>query len=298
MARSIFTVLGLLSLVWSSLCDQDVLSPRVDRLTPPQPFNRALILGLLGRAASSCSGCPIGGVCCSGGETCCGVAQRCCSDGGCCQLTFYCDSVDGVKGCCPVGRVCTGTPSTGTATTTRATTRTSTTSATLTGVPTTITTASSTTATSTQTPLTSLPTPTAGSQNVVVDVSGLSLSGDWETTTASCNSSATSKIVASDGSTAADYSTITYSFTGTAIYLKSSSINAHYVVVLDADAADYGGISSFSLASPPNCTYGWWRDGLVSKLHTVIISVYGGNSTLMSGRRATQPWAFEFQHFV
>ncbi|KAJ6604442.1 hypothetical protein DFH09DRAFT_309700 [Mycena vulgaris] len=296
------TVLGLLAFICSSaLCEQ--LRPRHTQLRPLQPLN--IIPGLLNRASSTCSGCPlIGAVCCSGGETCCPTAHRCCSDGGCCQLSEFCDTVDGIKGCCPVGRTCTGAPPVTTAdhdTTTRTgTTKTATSTTTTTSFTSTPTTTKSAGTTSTHTALSSVPTAPSGSQNVVVDMSASALvaSGRWESTTSSCNSSAQSKTVASDGTTASEYSTLFYSFQGTAIYMKSASINAHYTVALDTDVTEYGGTSSTGQTdAPPNCTFGWWRDNLDAKLHTVEIIVYGASSSLVSAR-AVQPWAFELHNFI
>ncbi|KAJ7492828.1 hypothetical protein FB451DRAFT_1219696 [Mycena latifolia] len=295
MARFV-TVLGLLAFICSSaLCEH--LRPRHNQLKPFKSLN--LIPGLLNRA--SCSGCPIGAVCCSNGDGCCATAHRCCSDGGCCQLSEYCVTVDGVKGCCPVGAICTGAPTTTSdheITTKTGTTKTGT-STTLIGAPTSTTSTTSTGATSTQSALNSVPTPTTGSQNVVVDMSDITLafSGQWESTTSSCNSSTHSQTVSSDGSEA-EYSTVSYSFKGSAIYIKTASINAHYAIVLDADVTEYGGSSFGQIDVPPNCTYGWYRDGLDSDYHSILISVFGGNSTLVSGRRATEAWAFELHNFV
>ncbi|KAJ7932612.1 hypothetical protein B0H13DRAFT_1956177 [Mycena leptocephala] len=274
MARPGFIVLGLFAFISSSLCDSDVLRPRHNQLKPLKPQDASLIPGLLNRA-DSCTTCGIGGVCCSNGG-CCGVAQRCCSDGGCCELSFSCDTVNGVKGCCPVGANCSASSTTGSKT----------------GSPT-------SSATTTRSALTSVPTPTAGTQDVVVDMSAdpLFFSGQWESTTSSCNSSATSKTVFSDGITLPEFSVVSYSFKGTAIYIKTSSINARYTIVLDSDSQDYGSGTGLSEA-PSNCTYGWWRDNLDSGFHYLTISVYGGgaNSTPISAR-ATKGFTFELHNF-
>ncbi|KAJ7706404.1 hypothetical protein B0H17DRAFT_1175142 [Mycena rosella] len=76
-------------------------------------------------------------------------------------------------------------------------------------------------ATSSHSALSSVPTPTAGSYNIVVDMSTatLAFSGQWESSSW-CNSSATSKTMSSDGSTDAQLSAVSYSFRGSAIYMS------------------------------------------------------------------------------
>ncbi|KAJ6574897.1 hypothetical protein B0H19DRAFT_1126255 [Mycena capillaripes] len=286
MARPVFIALGLLAFVSFSYCAHDVLRPRHNQLKPLKPLDDALIPGLLNRA-STCTTCGIGGVCCSGGG-CCGVAQRfvysppplplikfisrCCSDGGCCQISEFCDTVDGVEGCCPVGSVCTAAP----------------------------TSSIHTSATPTHSALSNFPTPTAGTHDIVLDMSaptGLTFSGDWKSTTSSCNSSATSKTISSDGITLAEFSDMSYTFKGSAIYMKTSSINTHYTVILDSDITVYGTGVGLSNA-PPNCTYGWWRDNLDSTSHFLTIYVYGGANSTPIGARAVLPYTFELQNLV
>ncbi|KAJ7655034.1 hypothetical protein DFH06DRAFT_1474114 [Mycena polygramma] len=263
MARLV--VLGLLAFVSSALCEHDVLMPRHNQLKP-RPLHPSLIPGLLHRASSECTTCGIGGVCCSGGD-CCGAAQRCCSDGGCCQISESCVTVSGVKGCCPVGATC--TPPGKTSKT------------------------ASSSATSTQSALSSLPTPTTGSQDVVVDLStaALGFSGQWKSTTSSCNSSATAKTVSSDGVTAAEFSEVSYTFKGSAIFLKLASVNARYTIDLDFDTTEYGSGVGLS-AAPPNCTYGWWRDDLDTGVHFLTISVYGVGANSTPIRLSYIPRAF------
>ncbi|KAJ7169672.1 hypothetical protein C8R46DRAFT_206764 [Mycena filopes] len=279
MPHLILTVLGLLSVISASLGQHHALQPRHTQLKPLKPV--AVIPGLLRRAAA-CDTCGIGGVCCSNGE-CCGTAQRCCSDGGCCEITQFCDTVAGVKGCCPVGAVCDGPPKTSTSKTSTGTSA-----------------ASSPTAS--HTALTSVPTPPSGSQNVEIDMSDstLEFSGQWASIKSSCNSSATSKSVSSDGITEAEFSTISYSFTGSAVYLKTSSIKAHWTIILDGDETEYGTDTGFGeLAATPNCTYGWWRDNLASTYrHTIDISAYGATSSGAMSGRAGQAWALEVHNFV
>lgn len=52
-----------------------------------------VIRGLLRRSMKKRQSCPAG--------------YGLCSDGGCCPGSYYCDEVDGQKGCCPNGKICT-----------------------------------------------------------------------------------------------------------------------------------------------------------------------------------------------
>ncbi|KAJ7293372.1 hypothetical protein C8J57DRAFT_24372 [Mycena rebaudengoi] len=289
MGRSVIFVLALLELVSSSFGKPAALkSVKTLETVPLRPLQVSahlpkLLPGLLARAETCPIGsgdpcgskicCPIGGVCCSGEKSCCGAAQRCCP-GGCCQLTEYCDTVDGVKGCCPVLAICT---TKGTPTSTHTTKSASSTSR-------------STAATST--PLTNIPAAAAGSQNVVIDMSqpAISFSGQWADTVSSCNSSAKSKSIIPDSAGVAQYSTIAYSFTGSAIYMMMSSVNAHYTVALGTDFTEY---YSGGTVAPPNCTYGWSRTGLLdNETRTVFITVYGSPDVVGN------TWGVELHHFV
>jgi len=178
---------------------------------------------------------------------------------------------NGVVGCCPAGATCTAPGHS----------------------------ATPTSATATRSALSSVATPTVGSQqDVVVDMSstsGLGFSGSWASTTSSCNSSAMSKTVSSDGVTAAEFSELSYSFQGSAIYIKTSSVNANYIITLDGNATNYGESSGW-ITPPPNCTYGWWTDNFNSTIHFLTISVYaGGKST---SKRAVEPFTFELHNLV
>ncbi|KAF9456900.1 hypothetical protein BDZ94DRAFT_295014 [Collybia nuda] len=93
-----------------------------DRFKREERIESAL-RGLLQVRQSSCSigsfqcpagdgCCPDGGDCCSDGR-CCNTAQLCCQGGGCCELNDVCatDETTGERGCCPVGKICTGSTS-------------------------------------------------------------------------------------------------------------------------------------------------------------------------------------------
>ncbi|KAJ7900124.1 hypothetical protein B0H14DRAFT_2672398 [Mycena olivaceomarginata] len=266
MARSIFIALGLAVLISPGLCAHDVLRSRHNNLERKPLDDSQLISGLLNRA-DACTTCGIGGVCCSNNK-CCGVAQRCCSGGGCCQISESCATVDGIKGCCPVGATCTVPGH-----------------------------SSTPTPTAPHSAISSVPTPTASSQqDVVVDMSGSgpSWSGSWVATTSSCDSSGTSRTVSSDGVTEAEFSSLSYSFYGSAIYVRTSSYNANYLITLDGNATNYG-VAPARVTPPANCTYGWWLDNLDSTFHYLSISVSSGGASTAA---AVEPFTFELHNFV
>ncbi|KAF7339829.1 hypothetical protein MVEN_01899500 [Mycena venus] len=144
----------------------------------------------------------------------------------------------------------------------------------------------------------SVPTPTATSQtDVTIDMSsgsGLSFSGSWASSSSSCGSG-TSKTVSSDGVTEAQFSELSYSFRGSAIYVKTSSSNANYIIELDGNSTNYGQNTGWT-TPPPNCTYGWWLDNLDSTLHFLTISIYAGGKSIT--KRAVEPFTFELHNFV
>ncbi|KAJ7051288.1 hypothetical protein C8F01DRAFT_1174893 [Mycena amicta] len=225
--------------------------------------------GTLGLKRADSSGCPIGGTACSDGGGCCGVAQRCCSGGGCCQISESCVTVDGMKGCCPVGATCTASSSHASA---------------------------SATSTRTYSVLTALPTPSASTHDVAVNISALSFIGNWSTAASSCDSNTMAQVVSSDIVSADEYSSASYTFKGSAIFLKLSSINAHYIIHLDTDSTEYGGTPFGETAPllPPNCTFGWWRDGLDPTIsHDLLIVVYGGGNETATDKG--KPWVVELQ---
>ncbi|KAJ7724213.1 hypothetical protein B0H16DRAFT_1596769 [Mycena metata] len=278
MTRSLLPALGLLAFVSRSLGAEPVFLPRSNLFK-----SRSTIPGLLEVAAS----------------TTCDSTEVSCADGGCCDIATLCcsGSVDGVKGCCPFGTTCTAPasgPTTSATTTTKGATTTTKGATTTTTSPTT----TNGEATRTHSAVSNTPSPSAGYKVVVVPMSSSDLvfAGSWAVSNSSmCGANGASQTVSSDTDPAADISTVTYQFTGTSMYVKSASIGAHYVIQLDDDVTEYGGSQLASQTSaPPNCTYGWWRDGLESAAHTLSVTVYGSNST--AAQNAS--WALELQNFV
>ncbi|KAF7306734.1 hypothetical protein MIND_00465100 [Mycena indigotica] len=124
----------------------------------------------------------------------------------------------------------------------------------------------------------------------------MTFSGKWQTANSSCGGETPSKVVLSDGQTTSQFGTASYSFHGSAVFLKMSAINADYAIILDGATTEYGGLGRIGDAAlPPNCTFGWWRDNLDSTLHDIRITVYGtGNAT----NKIKQPWTVEFHSLV
>lgn len=80
-------------------------------LQPSRGGSKNVIRGLLdGSRISSrqANGCDIGYDVCDV-NYCCLLLDTCCTGGGCCALGWYCDTVDGILGCCEDGEVCTET---------------------------------------------------------------------------------------------------------------------------------------------------------------------------------------------
>ncbi|KAF7338205.1 hypothetical protein MVEN_02045600 [Mycena venus] len=294
MIPSTLLVLGLLVLVSSSLAET-VLQPRQNTLRPLQ--RPSVIDGLLKRATSStCAtalNCPDGGPCCSDGD-CCLISQTegaATSVGIVLRLTAKRAAAPLVKYVPPLAARGGGTTATG-----GGTVGTTTKTGTTTNSPTKTTTGG---ATRTQSTVTSTPTASAGFEVTVVDMSSsaLTFTGSWGTTNVSSCSDGASKSVSSDTGPSEGVSTVTYHFTGTAIYVKSASNNAHYMIQLDEDVTEYGGAaSSGQTGAPPNCTYGWWRAGLENTAHVLEITAYGSNET--NSATSQDAWALELQNFV
>ncbi|KAJ7024402.1 hypothetical protein C8F04DRAFT_1131817 [Mycena alexandri] len=289
MTRSLLPALGMLAFVSRSMCAEPDFLPRLNLSK-----NRSTIPGLLEAAASTACDSTCTEVCCPNGG-CCAIATICCSDGGCCPA----GNVDGVKGCCPFGQVCTA-PASG-PTTSDDGPGTTTKMATTTKGGTTTTKSPTTTdgeATRTHSAVSNTPSPSAGYKVVVVPMSSSDLVfvGSWAVSNSSmCGANGASQTVSSDTDPAADISTVTYQFTGTSVYVKSASIAAHYMIQLDDDVTEYGGSQLASQTNaPPNCSYGWWRDGLEYASHTLSVTVYGSNSTTTQNAA----WALELQNFV
>ncbi|KAJ7252203.1 hypothetical protein C8J57DRAFT_1351368, partial [Mycena rebaudengoi] len=148
---------------------------------------------------------------------------------------------------------------------------------------------------------TSVPTPAAGSQNVVIDVNSntaITWTGSWLSVTSSCSSGGKAKSCSGDSNTFAS-GVMVYSFTGTSIYISVASRNARYTITLDGVETEYGALISTS-QTPSNCTFGWTRTGLsATSSHSLRIVVSGASESAVNGRRdITSPWGLEIQNLV
>ncbi|KAJ7818976.1 hypothetical protein B0H14DRAFT_3876836 [Mycena olivaceomarginata] len=149
----------------------------------------------------------------------------------------------------------------------------------------------------------SVPTPSSGSKNVVIDVttnSDISWDGDWVVVTSSCTSSNKAKSC-SGGSDTFSSNNMLYSFTGehrTSIYLSVASSNAQYMVTFDGEETNYGDPnSSNSTSTPGNCTFGWSRTNLSTGPHLLGIMIFGA-SISDTTRDFESPWSVEVQNLV
>ncbi|KAJ6471441.1 hypothetical protein C8R45DRAFT_1014388 [Mycena sanguinolenta] len=265
---------------------------------------------------------------------CCDIGDNCCEGGSCCASSDYCAVVDGVQGCCENGKVCTGTSNqcdksgyspctnddfccpTGETcfrdsnnnpgcesgggggggggsptTTTKATT---TTHQTTTTKGTTATTNSNTAAPSSAP--SSVPAAPAGSKNVVIDVStdlNISWTGDWVVVPSTCTPGSKAQQVSGDSTSFAD-GFMSFSFTGTCVYVSVASLNAQYSITIDGDETEFGSLSG-ATPTPGNCTFGWSRTNLTAEEHLIGISIFG----LTDERRDIEAlWSLEVQNLV
>ncbi|KAJ7064075.1 hypothetical protein C8F01DRAFT_1275256 [Mycena amicta] len=132
---------------------------------------------------------------------------------------------------------------------------------------------------------TTVPDPPSGSTNKVVDVSSSSTevtwSGAWAPVVQSTCSSST-PVQRSSGASSVRFGTFTmsYNFTGSAVYVSLATNNAIYGITLDGKSTYYG--FDFDPATPDNCTFGYSSTGLSEKgTHALVISV----GALSSGRK-------------
>ncbi|KAJ7200674.1 hypothetical protein B0H12DRAFT_1164147 [Mycena haematopus] len=271
--------------------------------------------------------CDIGDNCCDGGN-CCSASDYCTVvDGrqGCCEIgkvctgtSNQCDETGYVPCtnedfCCPAGQTCFrdsnnnpgcesgggGGGSGGSPTTTKTTTTTHQATTTKAATPpqtTATTTSSQTTVASGSTAPSSAPPPPPGSQNVVIDVSSdidITWTGDWITVPSSCTPGSKAKAVSGNSTTTAD-GLMSFSFTGTRIYVSVASLNVQYIISLDGAETPSG--TSAATPAPRNCTFGWMQTNLSVGTHFLGISIFGAVDV---GRRDIEsPWALELQNLV
>ncbi|KAJ7214555.1 hypothetical protein GGX14DRAFT_563372 [Mycena pura] len=266
------------------------------RLVLPSWQSKSLIGGLLNTrqecdaGESDCGdGCCPSGLycdsfgCCPNGETCTGSSGECpeadeisCGNGSCCRPGQSCTSdmecVDGGGGG-GGGATTVKTTTTPKATTTHKTTA---------------------TAKPTSSAPTSVPSAPAGSQNVVIDVStntDILWDGHWTSGPSSCGSGTAMSV---GGTDLFSDDSMSYDFTGTAIYLSFASNNAVIDIMLDDDEVTYG--DDGSPETPGNCTFGWQRTGLSAGTHNLFIDPLGSQFNLNGP--LNPPWYFELQNFV
>ncbi|KAJ7783374.1 hypothetical protein B0H14DRAFT_3893852 [Mycena olivaceomarginata] len=148
-----------------------------------------------------------------------------------------------------------------------------------------------------------VPTPPAGSQDIVIDVSseaaGITWTGEWNIVPSSCSSAAGSKARLISGIPDMFKSGLmSYSFTGACIYVSVVSSNAEYTIIIDGEETHYGtGTDATSTPTPANCTFGWSQTNLTTGLHFIGISVLGaiGTDTRWD---IELPWSLEIQNLV
>ncbi|KAJ7442709.1 cytochrome P450 [Mycena galericulata] len=156
---------------------------------------------------------------------------------------------------------------------------------------------------------TTVPNPPSGSTNVVVDVSSTSQdvtwTGAWEAESSSTCSSGT-KVQRSSGTDSISVPfgafSMSYNFTGSAVYVSLATNNALYGISLDGKTTFYGN-PEFDPATPDNCTFGYSSTGLAEKsTHALVISVGALHSGRKRGLNARQgsdaPWSFEIESVV
>ncbi|KAJ7278825.1 hypothetical protein C8J57DRAFT_149001 [Mycena rebaudengoi] len=157
---------------------------------------------------------------------------------------------------------------------------------------------------------TTVPDPPSGSTNVVVDVSSTSKdvtwTGAWEAESSSTCSSGT-KVQRSSGTDTVSFGafSMSYNFTGSAVYVSLATNNAIYGISLDGKLTLYG--FDFNPATPDNCTFGYSSTGLAEKsTHALVISVGALSSARKRGLNAraggnavfNAPWSFEIESVV
>ncbi|KAJ7025692.1 hypothetical protein C8F04DRAFT_132371 [Mycena alexandri] len=161
---------------------------------------------------------------------------------------------------------------------------------------------------------TTVPDPPSGSTNVVVDVSSTSKdvtwTGAWEAESSSTCSSGT-KVQRSSGTDSVSVPfgafSMSYNFTGSAVYVSLATNNAMYGISLDGKSTFYGN-PDFDPATPDNCTFGYSSTGLAEKsTHALVISVGALHSGRKRGLNARAggntvspdaPWSFEIESVV
>ncbi|KAJ6541611.1 hypothetical protein B0H19DRAFT_1173822 [Mycena capillaripes] len=147
---------------------------------------------------------------------------------------------------------------------------------------------------------TSVPTPSSGSKNVVIDVSSTTIiwTGNWVIIDSSCSSGSKAKSCSGDLNTD-DFasSNMSFSFTGTSVYVSVASKNAAYAIEFNGETITYGGDTN-SIPTPGNCTFGWSKTDL-SVTGTHILNIYlHGPSDSFSKRDLESPWSVEIQNLV
>ncbi|KAJ7910373.1 hypothetical protein B0H13DRAFT_2661083 [Mycena leptocephala] len=160
---------------------------------------------------------------------------------------------------------------------------------------------------------TTVPDPPSGSTNVVVDVSSTSKdvawTGAWEAESSSTCSSGT-KVQRSSGTDSVSVPfgafSMSYNFTGSAVYVSLATNNAMYGISLDGKLTFYGD-PDFDPATPDNCTFGYSGTGLAEKsTHALVISVgalHSGRKRSLNARAGgntafNAPWLFEIESVV
>ncbi|KAJ6529544.1 hypothetical protein DFH09DRAFT_1370976 [Mycena vulgaris] len=147
---------------------------------------------------------------------------------------------------------------------------------------------------------TSVPTPSSGSKNVVIDVSSTAITwtGNWVTIDSSCTSGSKAKTCSGDSNTDDSASnSMSFSFTGTSVYVSVASRNAAYAIEFNGETITYGGDTN-STPTPGSCTFGWSKTGLsVTVTHVVEIQLHGPSESL-SKRDSGSPWSIEIQNLV
>ncbi|KAJ7794038.1 hypothetical protein B0H14DRAFT_2622273 [Mycena olivaceomarginata] len=151
---------------------------------------------------------------------------------------------------------------------------------------------------------TTVPSATAGSENIIIDVSSntnITWLGPWADVTSSCSSSRKAKACHSTGSDNFNTVKMEYNFTGTSVYVSIASDSARFSISIDGEVTDYGSASTASGAETPgNCTFGWSQTNLTPGTpHVLEIILFG--STEDSMRRAPAapaPFTLEIQNFV
>ncbi|KAJ7810581.1 hypothetical protein B0H14DRAFT_2607175 [Mycena olivaceomarginata] len=141
---------------------------------------------------------------------------------------------------------------------------------------------------------TTVPSATAGSENIIIDA-------PWADVTSSCSSSRKAKACHSTGSDNFNTVKMEYNFTGTSVYVSIASDSARFSISIDGEVTDYGSASTASGAETPgNCTFGWSQTNLTPGTpHVLEIILFG--STEDSMRRAPAapaPFTLEIQNFV